>query len=393
MKNLYRKLRNSEFLSLTELLKTKIVVVLIFLFIFGLISVPIAVFEGFSFDVRLFAPISFITLFLISLIGLIINRVRLSMHSTIYSIIALTIYYTESAYYLYGFLLILISLTVMIFYQDLYTYVVYGGGLTIYGLFYISIRGEALLALHEDNVVLSNLTYQFMLASFFLVYLLYFILSDNIYSFLSYEYLRKNEMVKKQRKYCLKYLNEIDEKKGRKPIYETVEFQKTVSEIGVFINEILEKRGEKILETIEFYFFLHKQNIETVLNSPSATTLTKKYANQLNKYLLSKDNEIYAIQFDLINKYKSAYSEHNNRYSTRIDEIFKDSSNRVLALLIIYKTLKSEPILYDKWGQIERSYSHDEIIQLFQNKEIREFLTYEDIKFFLKHQQYFENYL
>ena len=393
MNNLYQKLRNSEFLSLTELLKLKIILVLIFLLIFGGISVPVAALEGFSLDVRLFAPMLFVILFILSLISLLVNKVRLSMHSTIYSIIALTIYYTESAYYFYGFLLIFISLTVMIFYQDIYTYVVYGGGLTLYGLYYISIRGDFLLAMHESNVFLSNLIYQFILAVFFIVYLMYFVLSDNMYEFLNNEYFKKNEMVKKQRKYCLKYINEINEKNGQQPIYETVKFQKVVSEMGVFINEFLEKKGENILETIEFYFFLHQQNIESVLNSSSATSLTKKYTNQLSKYLLSRDSEIYAIQFDVINRFKKGYSEINKRYETRVNEIYKNTSNRIMALLIIYKLLRSESILYDKWGQIEKSYTHEEIKELFQKKEVRQFLTYDDIRFFMQNEAYFENSL
>ncbi len=393
MIELYKKLMNSEFLSLIELLKLKIVLVLIFLFIFGALTVPVTIFEQFSLDVRIFGPIAFILLFIMSIIMLLVNKTRVSMHFTIYSIVTLTIYYIAISNHFYGLLLIFISLTVMIFYQDIYTYAVYGGALTLYGVYYIHIRGEFLISVNESNVFLSNIVYQFILFFFFFVNLLYFILSDNMYEHLNHQYLKKEIIIKKQRKYCLKFVSDIYEKKGEKQLYDTVEFQKAVSEIGLFINEFLEHNGEKIAEVIEFYFFLHSQDINEVLTSTSLPSITKKYAKQLSEYLLNKDSELNAMIFTVSNQFLGGYPEKQERYEYKIDNLYENTSDRVLAILLIYKLLKSEPMLYDKWGQIERCFTHDEIKMIFQQKELREYLSYEDIKFFMNNEQYFENYL
>lgn len=393
MKNLILKLRNSEFLSLAEVLRLKVSLVLIFLFIFGALTIPFSIFEDLSINIKIIVPSVFLLLFIMTSLMLAFNKVRLSMHFSIYIFIALTVYYLGSSSELYGYLLIFITLTIIIFYQDIYAYIIYGGVLTAYGVIYLLENSDMMAGVNVYQMSTSMIIYQYSLIGFFMVFLIYFILVDTSYEKLNNDYLETDKYLERYRDLIIRYVEEFNEKEEEPPFIEKSSFHQAVSEITIFISEILEINQNKISEVIEFYFFLHSQNIEEVLNNDQLPTETLKYAKQFKKYLLNKNNEMESLIQDIAGINKQTFENTENHYLYNINDIFTNRSNRLLALVSIYKFLRTEVTQFDKWGRVDRVLEHDEIKEIIQSKMFRKFISFEDVNFFLTNEELFKIHL
>jgi len=393
MKNLILKLRNSEFLSLAEVLRLKVSLVLIFLFIFGALTIPFSIFEDLSINIKIIVPSVFLLLFIMTSLMLAFNKVRLSMHFSIYIFIALTVYYLGSSSELYGYLLIFITLTIIIFYQDIYAYIIYGGVLTAYGVIYLLENSDMMAGVNVYQMSTSMIIYQYSLIGFFMVFLIYFILVDTSYEKLNNDYLETDKYLERYRDLIIRYVEEFNEKEEEPPFIEKSSFHQAVSEITIFISEILEINQNKISEVIEFYFFLHSQNIEEVLNNDQLPTETLKYAKQFKKYLLNKNNEMESLIQDIAGINKQMFENTENHYLYNINDIFTNRSNRLLALVSIYKFLRTEVTQFDKWGRVDRVLEHDEIKEIIQSKMFRKFISFEDVNFFLTNEELFKIHL
>ena len=390
MRTLFSKLKNSEFLTAGERLRLKILLVLAFMFIFIGLTIPVSLFEELSIEIAIIVPATSLTMFFISLLLLVFNKVRLAMHFSIYTFIAMTVYFVTGTTLLYGYFLIFITLTIIIFYQDIYTYIVYGGALTVYGIFYITFNGEQLMNVYESNLILSNSIYSFVLASFYVVYLVYFILSDSMYEKMQRSYLHYSKYNEHHRSTALKYLADIFEKNNFKPVFNNHSFQKAVSETALFINAFMEKEPEKIVEVVEFYFFLHKYELNDILDNPKLNDITKKYAVELTPYLLQKNNDLSLIWFEFIVQFKEGFHDQHMRFTTDLNSLFTNKSNKLVALAMIYAYMRHDVTQTDKWGRLERSLNHEEIIEKFRLNALRSVISYEDVAFLISNQELFD---
>ena len=392
MKRLYNKFRTSETLSLSELLKLKVTFVLFFLLIFVVLTFPITIFEDFGLEIRFLLPVSFLVAYLLSVILMFYNKVRWSMHLTIIIFIALTVYFLSGGNQLFGYLFLFISLVIIVFYFDLYTYLLYGGLLTVYGVFYINQNGVFLMGDVSGNLVFSNIVFQFVLIAFYLVLLLLFILSESTYEQLN----RKYELVQNRMQTYINHMTIIIgsdfEKKNKKELHKCPDFQKVMNELSVFLSELLSiKKVDFIEEVVEFYFFIHDYDIEEITGkNPNSTS--SKYAKEFSKYLIKEDSILLRVYYNVLTQLIQASKIDKKRYETNIETLFSNQSNRIVALAMIYKYLRSEKTQIDKWGKIEKSYSHDEILMLLNSKPYREFFTFEDVNFIINHQDLFEKH-
>lgn len=396
MKTLINRIRNSEFLTFNEVLRLKVVVVTTFLLLFVGLTIPISALLSFNFEfsISIVVPIFFIILLLVTIIAVIFNFNRVAMHFSIYTMIGLTIFHVGGANHLYGFILFFVSLTIIIFYQDIITYIIYGGAVTFYGSIYAYQSGGELMGILSQSQEISVLTYQIVLIGFYIIFLVQFILSDHIYDKLNNEWVRMNKILEKYQDFSLQHLNEYTEKKNMTPIYKNTKFQQTISELAVFLNEFFEESGEDIAELVEFYFFLHTQEIDKVVDNEDASNEAKLYAKQLKKYILNKRSELTAMLYDFSTIFIDQKVGFNgSRYSYDIDELFTTKTNKMLALAILYKYLRTEVTQFDKWGSIGKILTHEEITELFASKEFREFISFEQVNFYLDNQELFEKYL
>lgn len=388
------KIKNSEFLSFSELLKLKVSLVLFFLFIFILLTVPISIFEDFNLEIRIIIPSVFLLLFFLSIFLLSVNKVRAAMHFSIYTFIGLTVYYVIGSSHLYGYLVIFVTLSIIIFYQDIYTYILYGLPLTGYGVYYIILNGERLGNSNLTNLGLSNYIYQGILIGFYVIFLIHFILSDHIYESINNEYLEIQKKNKIYRGYSLKYVEDLHDRNNITLHYQRQDFQQAVKEVAKFFNAYLDKQNEEIDELVDFYFFLHQTSIDDILSNNTTNPITVKYTKELKKYILNENSETYEILYTFLTQFKKGFPQNDKfRYINELNRVFNNRANRLIALAMIYHYLKVEKTQYDKWGRVEKSYTHDEIVDLFKSNSFREIISYEDMTFFLKNQHVFENYL
>ncbi|MCK5761580.1 MAG: hypothetical protein KAH16_01640, partial [Candidatus Izimaplasma sp.] len=199
--------------------------------------------------------------------------------------------------------------------------------------------------------------------------------------------------LEKYQDFSLEYLKEITEDSGEQLLYKNHMFQQTISELSIFINEFFEETGEDIAEFVEFYFFLHDQNIDDIINDKEISTTTRKYAVEFRKYLMNERSELVSILFDFSTLFKGDSEYNEKRYEYSLDKLFSNKIDKLLSLAFLYKYLKTETTQYDKWGKIERVLTHEEITKLFVSKEFREFISFEQVNFYLDNQELFEKFL
>lgn len=393
MKTMINRIRNSEFLTFNEVLRLKVTIVTIFLFVFVTLSIPLSAFDNFTKDVDVLIPFGFALLLVLTMFLTLINLNRWAMHFSIYTIIGLTIFYVGGTDHFYGYILFFVTLTVIIFYQDVITYLIYGGGITIYGIYYIIGNGEAIVGINSTGVEFSSLTYQVILVGFYVIFLIQFVISDNIYEKMNNEWVRMDKVLNKYQSFSLQYLKEYLEENEQEPLYKSIQFQQLVSELSVFINEFFEEEGNNIAEVVEFYFFLHDQEIEQIVEDKELPIETRKYAVELQKYLINSRSELVSILFDFATLFKGDKKFEENRYEYSLQKLFSNKIDKLLALAILYRYLKTEVTQYDRWGKVARILNHEEITELLVSKEFREFISFEQVNFFLDNQELFEKYL
>ena len=393
MNRIIDSIRNSEFLTFSEVLRLKVAIVTLFLAILSVISIPLSSFDGFNLDNDVVAGVALTVFLFLTILFTVVNLNRFAMHLSVISFLVLTWFYTSESNQFYGFIMFFVSLTVIIFYQDIATYLIYGGIVTGYGVFYILGEGANIVGINSIDPQISMYTYLVVLVGFYLVFLIQFLVSDNIYEKMNNEWVRMNKILGKYQEFTLQHLKEMIEENSAEPVYKNIKFQQTVSELSLFVNEFFEEDAKNITEVVEFYFFLHEQNIEEIVDNKELPISARRYASQLKKYLLNERSELVSILFDFSTLFSEDKEYTDTRYEYNLNKLFKDRIDKMLSLAILYKYLKTEITQFDKWGNVQRKLTHQEIVELFQSKEFREFISYEQVNFFLDNQELFDLYL
>ena len=393
MKKIIDRIANSEFLTFSEVLRLKVSVVTIFLSILILLSIPLSSFNNFTLDINVFVPIVLIGLLLFTIFLTIVNLNRFAMHISIINMSILTLYYTSGSNSFYVYMMLFVTFTIIIFYQDISSYILYGGIVSAYGVYYILDKGASIVGINTIDPNISIYTYIVILLGFYIIFLIQFLISDNIYEKMNNNWVKMNKVLKKYQDLTLRHLQEMIEEDSIEPIYKNVKFQQTVSELSIFINEFFEENGDNIAEVVEFYFFLHNQDVDSVIESKELPIVTRKYASQLRKYLLNTNSELVSILFNFSTLFDKSEEFQENRYEYNLDNLFTDRIDKLLSLAILYKFLKTEITQFDKWGNVKRILTHQEITEMFVSKEFREFISYEQVNFYLDNEELFEKHL
>lgn len=394
MRSFLRTIRNSEFLTFNEVLKLKVLIINMFLMAFVLLTIPLDTVDEFGWSINIIIPIVFFGSVIFTFLLSLINLNRVAMHLSILTIMGLTYYYLTGTNYLFTYILFFVSLTIIIFYQDIVTYLLYGGLVTIYGIYYISTNSNQLVGVESIyGADVSAITYMIIFIGFYIVFLIQFLLSDNIYERLNNEWVQMNKKLERYQDFSHTHLVDMLEKSNLKPVYQNVNFQKAVHELSVFINEFFEEEGKDIAEAVEFYFFIHDAEVDEVINDEELPSITRRYAKEFEKYLLNRRSELVSILFDFSTLFKGDDMYSEKRYIYHIDKLFENRLDKILALAILYKYLKTEITQYDRFGHINRVLVHDEITEMFLSKEFREFIGFEQVNFYKDNEELFDKYL
>lgn len=393
MRRIVDRIRYSEFLTFSEVLRLKVAIVTIFLTTFILLTIPLSSFNNFTIDINVFVPMAMALLIVITILFTAVNLNRLAMHTSTITISILTVYYSQGSNHFYGYILFFVALTIVIFYQDILVYLFYGSIITGIGVYYIFDKGVSIIGTNSIDPDVSMMTYLIVLVGFYLVFLLQFLMSDNIYEKMNNEWVRMNKILERYQAFSYGHLSEMEEEHDVEPIWRNSKFQQTIHELSLFINEFFENDAHRISEVVEFYFFLHSQEVEEVVENKNASIIAKRYAVQFDKYMINKRSELTSILMDFATLFKPAEPYHPNRYEFSLDELLPDRIDKLLSLAILYRFLRREVTQFDKWGNIKDTLSHDDITELFKSADFREFISYEQVNFYLDNEALFRDNL
>lgn len=393
MRRIVDRIRNSEFLTFSEVLRLKVFIVTLFLVTFILLTIPLSSFSEFTIDIKVFVPMAMGLLIVLTILFMAINLNRFAMHTSAITISILTIYYSQGSNHFYGYILFFVALTIIIFYQDILAYLFYGGIITGIGIYYIFDKGPSIVGINAIDPDISLLTYLIVLVGFYIVFLIQFLISDHIYEKMNNEWVRMNHILQRYQATSFSHLREMEEQHDQEPIWRNAKFQQTVHELSLFLNEFFEKDAQRISEVVEYYFFLHTQDIEEVIENKNASIIAKRYAVQFEKYLLNQSSELMSILFDFATLFKPSEGYHPLRYEYHLDDLLPDRIDTLLSLAILYRYLRREVTQFDQWNNVKNTMTHDEITALFQSPEFREFLSYEQVNFYLDNEALFREHL
>jgi hypothetical protein len=393
MRRIVDRIRNSEFLTFSEVLRLKVAIVTIFLTAFIILTIPLSTLNDVDDRFNIFIPVALGLLIILTILLTIVNLNRFAMHTSTITVGILILYSSQGNDYFYGYILFFIALTIVIFYQDFLAYLFYGGLITGIGVYYIFERGLNIIGTNSLDTEVSQLTYLIVLVGFYIVFLIQFLISDNIYEKMNNEWVRMNRMLERYQSFIYSHLREGEEEQDIEPIWRNNKFQQTIHELSLFVNEFFEKDAHKISEVVEYYFFLHTQEVEEVVGNKNASIIAKRYALQFDKYLMNKQSELTSILFDFATLFKYSNGYSDDRYNYNLDELLPDRIDKLLSLAILYRYLRHEVTQFDKWGNIKDTLSHEQITEMFQSPEFREFISYEQVNFYLDNEALFRDFL
>lgn len=391
MKQFLRRIINTEYLPMSEVRKLKVTLVMIFLVIITAITVLLSVFLDYPIGVK----IAFIAgLVVISgLITLLIrfNKIMAAIQISIIYVIALTLYYTQGTSSFYAYLFFFIGMTIIVFYQELYSYISYGTLLLGMGIYYVFFHQDALSTIANINGAVY--VYSGLLTIFYLVFLVQILANEKIYTELNYEWVKMIHLIDNYQDETMAYLNDIRKTKKTDPLYENVAFQKAVSEISIFLYEQLHERGKDIANVFDLYIYLHEKGMNAIISSDEFSIPTKKVAYRLNHYLLNRRTNMVSLIMNVYTRFRDTEPYRTNRYDYALPELTNESDETILALALLYSYFANEVTTQDPKARMTRHLTHEEIMREFASPAMSEFLDEAQIAFINDNAELFKQYL
>lgn len=391
MRSLYLKIRSSEFLSYSEILALKVSFMLVTLLLISFVTIPINIFETTATVLQIIVPVSFTVSFVTAVVFLIGSKPRTAMHFSLLPLFIILASFLTLTNPVYIYLFLFIILAVLIYYQEGFSFFVYGTLLTIFGIAYMffnvdQFNAEVVTSVESFRIIV----YQVTFITFYVFFLFYFInseLSNDQYF---------NDFVE-SRKYTQAYLNKIvqlrkslEERNAKEPIYNQPSFQQSLMEMTTFLGELIGHPAKEMQELVEFYLYLHEIDVSSALEKKDLKFKTRNLIQQLNKYLLNENNEFLELSYEMIAGRKEGLSDYDDNYETSIDKLLKFDTDKLIGQAVIYRYLRQEVTQFDKWGQVSESLSHTQIRELFQTKFIDKFMTRRELSVFLDNEEIFK---
>ena len=389
LRDFFKKVFNTEFLPMSEVRKIKVWLVMAFLTILTIITIPYSAFFDYSLVMKIITSTG-----LFILIGIMILLLRLDKPlfaiqvSIIYSIL-LMLYYTQGVNSFYAYIFFYISLSIIIFYQELFSYLIYGTIILVLGGYYTLAFQAGLVATTDiQGAVYIYLT---ILILFYLINLILILHNEKIYTDLNYEWVKMNHIIKNYQNDILYYLEDIRQDAHLSPIYENLEFQKAAFELSQFIAEQILKDGKEIINLMDLYVYIHEKGLTQILENQEISVAMKKISNMLGKYLLNENTDMFSMIINFYIRFQETDSFKQNRYSYRIDDLTGYRDEQIIAFCLIYSYLSHEIEQDREWKQIERFEEDD--IDVFNNIEFSEFFSNQVIAFYNDNYEMIVKYL
>jgi len=390
MKEFMKKVFNTEFLPMSEVRKIKLWLVMGFLSLLTIVTIPYSTFFDYSLAMKIITISGlFLLLFIMFLLVRFGKTLAAIQISIIYSILIM-LYYTQGVSSFYAYMFFYIALSIIIFYQELFSYLAYGTLVLILGAYYTFSFREGLVT--ATDIIGSEYIFVTVLVLFYLVNLIHILHNEKIYTDLNYEWVKMNHIIHHYQDDILYYLEDIRQDAHQSPIYENLQFQQAAFELSQFIAEQIMKDGKEIVNLMDLYVYIHEKGLYTIIENPEISTAMKKTSNLLGKYLLNENTDMFSMIINFYIRFEETKSYQKNRYSYRVDDLTTQRDEQIIAFCLIYTYLAKELEKSTKWNKADREDENDKE-DLLASIELGEFFTDEVIAFYNDNQEMIKEYL
>lgn len=391
MKTFFQRVFNTEFLPMSEVRKIKVLIVMVFLLVTTLSTVPFSLVLDYSLAFKIGAIAVLFVSYLVILLLLRFGRYVIASQLSIVYMFLITVFYTQGSSSFFAYLFFYILLMIVIFYQELYLFVFYGTLTLGFGISYVLLNQAdfALLGGQQETIFLLIAT----LGLFYLIFLIQILHSEKLYTDLNLDWVKMNQIIDQYQGHSLHYLAELRKKQKESPLYENVVFQQAANEIAVFIAQQVREHGKDILNIMDLYLYIHERGLSHILDNDDFSIPMKRMASRLEKYLLNKKSDMVSMIFNFQTIYQATEPYHPRRYAYKISEIAPSREDQIIALAFLYAFLANEPTQLDQYDQMTKVLSKTEIEALFTSSEAEQILDYELVAFFKANKDLFEEYL
>ncbi|PKK95280.1 MAG: hypothetical protein CVV60_02145 [Tenericutes bacterium HGW-Tenericutes-5] len=378
MVKFFKKILNSEFLPVNEVRRLKVHVVMGFLFVITLITIPFSFFFNYSTLYQILSLAAFGLFYLLIFIFVRFKKIFTAIQVSIIYSLLLTVFYTRGISSFYAYIFFYITLTIIVFYQEIYSYFIYGTATLVLGIFYTLTYSEGLTIVND--VPGSMYVYIAGLVIYYLVSFAQIINNEKLYADMNLEWVRTNNFNSNNQDDLLNFIEDIRAGMNESHIFEDLEFQKCTMELSQFIAEQILKDGKQIVNLIDLYVYIHEKGLESILKNDEISVALKKNANILGKYLLNENTDMFSMIISFYLKFHHTDEYNINRYNYNVENITSLTDEQFIAFCLIYLYLKDELLEGDKWNTIKSE--ETDIEEVFAKIDLTEFFSDQLIAFY-----------
>lgn len=388
MRDLIFRIRSSQYLSNNEIVGIKVLFVSILLFIVGAVVVPVNIlFSGLTF-VQVAFPLAFITTFLSTIILNFMSKPRLAMNASIYSFAIIAASFFPTASPLYFYLMFFGILGVLVFYQDFYSFAIYGTTVTLFGVGFMIVNVDTFTSgIFDVNQTIQIVIYQGTLIIFYIFFLIHFINAEVVNERYIKSFLESKSYTNSYIELILRLKDSMNDRDRISPIYDRNEFQQALLEVSTFLGEIFGFKSKEIQELVEFYLYLHEVDPDLIIKKKEINPKTRNYARQLKRYLINRNNEFMGLAYEMISETQIGLDLKVENLELKISKSYFTNTDRFIATLAIYFYLRTEITQLDKWGRTDETLTHQAIKNIIHNSQILNYFDAGEINLILENEE------
>lgn len=390
MKEFFRKVFNTEFLPMSEVRKIKVWLVMGFLLVLTILTIPYSTFFDYSVLMKVITISGLFVLMGVMLLLLKFKKPLFAIQVSIIYSILLVFYYTQGVNSFYAYIFFYISLSIIIFYQELYSYLIYGTFVFVYGVYYTLTFRAGLVT--QTDIVGAEYVYVTILVLFYFINLIQILHNEKIYTDLNYEWVKMNHIIHNYQNDILYYLEDVRQDAHVSPLYEDLEFQKAAFELSQFIAEQIMKDGREIVNLMDLYVYIHEKGLSPILDNPEISIAMKKTSNMLSKYLLNENTDMFSMMINFYVRFQEVEHKRDHQYSYKIADLTEYNDEQIIAFCLIYSSISYEIEKDRKWNKIERS-DQEARVNIFEYVDLQEFFNPQVIAFYNDNYEMIASYL
>jgi hypothetical protein len=383
-----KKILHSEFLPISEVRKLKVHVVMAFLFLITLITIPFSFFLDYSLLMKILSIVIFALFYFLCLLLVKFNKIFSAIQVSIVYSILLMIFYTRGISSFYAYIFFYITLTIIIFYQEIYSYFIYGTLTLVLGIIYTLSYSEGLMVTQDIDGAIY--IYIAGLAIYYIVSFIQIINNEKLYADMNLEWVKVNNLNSNYQDEILYHIEDYRAEMKKSPIYEDLEFQKCAFELGEFISQQILKDGKQIHNLIDLYVYIHEKGLDNILKNSEISIAMKKSSNILGKYLLNQNSDMFSMIISFYLKFNDTKKYSDDRYRYDLDAITTLDDEQFIAFSLIYLYLQDEISEGATWSKL--TYQEKDIDEVFEKIDLNEFFSEKVIAFYQDNIDSFNKY-